>query len=316
MMYGQMTAGVDLYRLAGHRSGHLRNLRRSRAPALRRRLAGRWILTAGLGGMGGAQPLAANSRAPALSPSSASRAVSRSALKPLSRRPRPRTRRGARAHQRTACAEERRSRSGCCGNAAEISRRSYAAYVAAGGTRPDLVTDQTSAHDPLNGYLPAGWTCMIGTRASRNLAHRSRGAKPGELAVHVRAMLDFHAMGIPAVDYGNNIRQVAFDAGVANAFDSRALSGLYPSAVLPRQRPVPLGGAFRRSGRHLPDRCEHEGAVPENGTCIAGWTWRANANRIPGIARRASAGSASANATGSVSPSNEMVASGELRAPM
>jgi urocanate hydratase len=100
------------------------------------------------------------------------------------------------------------------------------------GVRPDLVTDQTSAHDLVNGYLPAGWTVdqWQAARAddSRHAALREAAAR--SCAVHVQAMLAFQAMGVPTVDYGNNIRQVAFDAGVANAFD---FPGFVPAYVRP-----------------------------------------------------------------------------------
>ena len=102
----------------------------------------------------------------------------------------------------------------------------------AGGTRPDLVTDQTSAHDLVHGYLPKGWT-VDGWKAAQldagqHAALKNAAAK--SCAVHVQAMLDFQAMGIPTVDYGNNIRQVAFDEGVKNAFD---FPGFVPAYIRP-----------------------------------------------------------------------------------
>ncbi|HET9046283.1 MAG TPA: urocanate hydratase, partial [Casimicrobiaceae bacterium] len=100
------------------------------------------------------------------------------------------------------------------------------------GMRPDLVTDQTSAHDLVNGYLPIGWTVERWKAAQRDHAmHASlTDAAAKSCAIHVRAMLDFHAMGIPVVDYGNNIRQVAFDRGVTNAFD---FPGFVPAYIRP-----------------------------------------------------------------------------------
>ena len=120
---------------------------------------------------------------------------------------------------------------GLCGNAAELLpelvRRAHA-----GGMRPDMVTDQTSAHDIINGYLPAGWTVEQWRAAQRDPSqHAALTQAAGEsCAVHVRAMLDFHAMGIPTVDYGNNLRQVAKDYGVTNAFD---YPGFVPAYVRP-----------------------------------------------------------------------------------
>ncbi len=102
----------------------------------------------------------------------------------------------------------------------------------AGGIKPDLVTDQTSAHDLINGYLPVGWTVEQWKAAQRDPSQHARltdEAAQG-CAVHVQAMLDFQAMGIPTVDYGNNIRQVAFDQGVTNAFD---FPGFVPAYIRP-----------------------------------------------------------------------------------
>ena len=120
---------------------------------------------------------------------------------------------------------------GLLGNAAEvfpeIARRVKAGDIK---SRPDVVTDQTSAHDPLNGYLPLGWTMEMA--ASARLAEPARVVKEAKqsMAIHVRAMLDLHAAGIPTLDYGNNIRQVAKDEGVANAFD---FPGFVPAYIRP-----------------------------------------------------------------------------------
>ncbi len=126
------------------------------------------------------------------------------------------------------------------------------------------MTDQTSAHDLINGYLPAGWTLSQWEQARggddgqrRELAQ----AAAASCATHVRAMLDFHAMGVPTIDYGNNIRQVALDQGVDNAFAFPASCPPYPSAVLPRHGPVPMGGPERGSRRHLQDRCQGQRTV-------------------------------------------------------
>jgi len=120
---------------------------------------------------------------------------------------------------------------GLLGNAAEILPE-LARRAAAGGPRPDLVTDQTSAHDLVNGYLPAGWSVEQWRAAqadpSRHAALRAAAAQG--CAQHVQAMLAFQALGVPTVDYGNNIRQVAFDEGVANAFD---FPGFVPAYIRP-----------------------------------------------------------------------------------
>ena len=102
----------------------------------------------------------------------------------------------------------------------------------AGGIEPDLVTDQTSAHDLVNGYLPIGWSVehWRPRRPIRRSTRALRDAAAQSCATHVQAMLDFQAMGVPTVDYGNNIRQVAFDAGVTNAFD---FPGFVPAYIRP-----------------------------------------------------------------------------------
>src|SRR5262249_31894065 len=120
---------------------------------------------------------------------------------------------------------------GLLGNAAEVLPE-LARRAKGGGMRPALVTDQTSAHDLVNGYLPIGWSVKQWRAAQADPdQHASlREAAAKSCAVHVQAMLDFHAMGVPTFDYGNNIRQVAFDCGVANAFD---FAGFVPAYIRP-----------------------------------------------------------------------------------
>uniref|UniRef100_UPI0032B11441 urocanate hydratase n=1 Tax=uncultured Aquincola sp. TaxID=886556 RepID=UPI0032B11441 len=120
---------------------------------------------------------------------------------------------------------------GLLGNAAEVLPE-LVRRAQAGGPRPDLVTDQTSAHDLINGYLPPGWTVERWKAAQHDPAQHAelQAAAAQGCAQHVQAMLDFQAMGIPTVDYGNNIRQVAFDQGVQNAFD---FPGFVPAYIRP-----------------------------------------------------------------------------------
>jgi urocanate hydratase len=120
---------------------------------------------------------------------------------------------------------------GLLGNAAEILPE-LVRRAKAGGMRPDLVTDQTSAHDLVNGYLPAGWTNAKWRAAQNDSSQHAalRIAAANSCAVHVQAMLDFQTMGVPTVDYGNNIRQVALDQGVKNAFD---FAGFVPKYIRP-----------------------------------------------------------------------------------
>ena len=149
-----------------------------------------------------------------------------------------------------ACAKKEAVSVGLLGNAAEIFPE-----IAARGERPDLVTDQTAAHDPINGYLPAGWTLEQWEDARARDPKAVEMAAKKSMAVHVRAMLAFKRAGIPTVDYGNNIRAWAKDEGVGRCLRYSGLrAGLYPADVLHRQGAVPLGGAVGRSGRHLPHR--------------------------------------------------------------
>ncbi|MEY4236681.1 MAG: hypothetical protein RLZZ454_1939, partial [Pseudomonadota bacterium] len=183
-------------------------------------LAGRWILTAGLGGMGGAQPLAATfAGACSLNIECQQTSID------FRLRTRYLDKQAANMDEALELIAHHTSRKeavsiGLCGNAAdllpELVRRAKA-----GGPRPDIVTDQTSAHDIINGYLPSGWSVARWRTAQKDPAqHAELTQAAGEsCAVHVQALLDFHAMGIPTVDYGNNLRQVAKDYGVANAFD-------------------------------------------------------------------------------------------------
>ena len=144
-----------------------------------------------------------------------------------------------------SCRDRKPVSVGLLGNAAEIFPEIFRR-----GIRPDAVTDQTSAHDPINGYLPKGWTLGEWESKRESDPKAVEHAAKQSMAEHVRAMLDFHKAGVPTLDYGNNIRQMAKEEGVDNAFDFPGLrAGLYPPALLPRHRPVPLGRALGRSRR-------------------------------------------------------------------
>jgi len=231
-MYGQMTAGSWIYIGA---QGIVQGTFETFAEAGRQHYggswAGRWILTAGLGGMGGAQPLAAT-LAGAVSLNIECQQTS------LDFRLRTRyldqqagSLDEALAMVGQACRDQRAVSIGLLGNAAEILPE-LVRRARAGGLRPDLVTDQTSAHDLVNGYLPAGWTVAQWKAAQADPLQQPRlvAAAGASCAVHVQAMLDFQAMGIPVVDYGNNIRQVAKEHGVADAF---AFPGFVPAYIRP-----------------------------------------------------------------------------------
>ena len=232
MMFGQMTAGSWIY--IGSQ-GIVQGTYETFAEAARQHYggaaSGRWILTAGLGGMGGAQPLAASFAG--FSSLTIECQQSRIDFRLRSRYldEQASDLDDALLRMRRYTAEGRAVSVGLLGNAADILPE-LVRRARAGGPRPDLVTDQTSAHDLINGYLPPGWTVEAWKAAqvdeTRHAALREAAARG--CAVHVRAMLDFHAMGIPTVDYGNNIRQVALDEGVADAFD---FPGFVPAYVRP-----------------------------------------------------------------------------------
>jgi urocanate hydratase len=226
MMFGQMTAGSWIYiGSQGIVQGTYETFVEMGRQHYAGSLAGRWLLTAGLGGMGGAQPLAA-----------VMAGASCLVIECQQSRIDMRLRTGyldratdnldeALALVQDACAARQALSVGLLGNAGELLPQIFAR-----GVRPDLLTDQTSAHDPSNGYLPIGWNVEQWLRVRQDdLASVNREAR-ASIAVHVRAMLDFQAAGVPTVDYGNNIRQMAFDQGVTDAFN---FPGFVPAYVRP-----------------------------------------------------------------------------------
>jgi urocanate hydratase len=232
MMYGQMTAGSWIYiGSQGIVQGTYETFVEAGRQHYGGSLKGRWILTAGLGGMGGAQPLAATfAGACSLNiECQQSRIDFRLRSRYLDEQAKDLDDALARLKRYTA--EGKAISIGLLGNAAEILPE-LVRRAKAGGMKPDIVTDQTSAHDLVHGYLPAGWTVQgwqaAQADAGQHAALKLAAAK--SCAVHVQAMLDFQAMGVPTVDYGNNIRQVAFDQGVKNAFD---FPGFVPAYVRP-----------------------------------------------------------------------------------
>jgi len=232
MMYGQMTAGSWIY--IGSQ-GIVQGTYETFVEAGRQHyggdLSGRWVLTAGLGGMGGAQPLAA-SFAGACSLNiecQQSRIDFRLRSRYLDEQASDLD--DALDRIRRYTAEGKAISIGLLGNAAEVLPE-LVRRAQAGGMKPDLVTDQTSAHDLVNGYLPPGWSVEQWQAAQRDPSKHAelRAAAAQGCAEHVRAMLAFQQMGVPTFDYGNNLRQVAKDQGVANAFD---FPGFVPAYIRP-----------------------------------------------------------------------------------
>ena len=225
-MYGQMTAGSWIYiGTQGIVQGTYETFVEMGRQHYGGDLKGRWLLTAGLGGMGGAQPLAA-----------VMAGASCLAIECQPSRIEMRLRTGyldrsadsideALVIIDQAKADGKPVSVGLLGNAADILPELFAR-----GVRPDLLTDQTSAHDPLNGYLPKGWSLEDWAQGRERDPQAVIDAAKASMAVHVRSMLDFQAAGVPTVDYGNNIRQVAKDEGVANAFD---FPGFVPAYIRP-----------------------------------------------------------------------------------
>jgi urocanate hydratase len=226
MMYGQMTAGSWIY--IGSQ-GIVQGTYETFVEAGRRHyggdLAGRWILTAGLGGMGGAQTLAATMAG-----------ASCLAVECRASRIDMRLRTGyldvlakdideALALIGDACRQKKAVSVGVVGNIAEVLPE-----LVERGVRPDLLTDQTSAHDPVNGYLPIGWSVARWDDAKQSDPQGVAKAARASMAVHVRAMLDLMRAGVPTFDYGNNLRQMAKEEGVADAF---AFPGFVPAYIRP-----------------------------------------------------------------------------------
>ena len=226
MMYGQMTAGSWIYiGSQGIVQGTYETFVEMGRQHFGGDLSGKWVLTGGLGGMGGAQPLAATMAG-----------ASMLAIECRSDRIDFRIRTGyvdKRADSldeameiiNTAIEKGGVVSVGLLGNTAEVIPE-----MLKRGIRPDAVTDQTSAHDPINGYLPIGWTVDEWEQKIERAPKEVEAAAINSMSLHVEAMLQYEKMGIPTFDYGNNIRQVAFDNGIKNAFD---FPGFVPSYVRP-----------------------------------------------------------------------------------
>ena len=226
MMYGQMTAGSWIYiGTQGIVQGTYETFAEIGRQHYGGNLKGKWILTAGLGGMGGAQPLAATM-------AGASLVAIECQPSRIEMRLRTRYLDAAAGSLDEALEMVERAHAaghpvsvGVLGNAAEL----LPALVAR-GIRPDVLTDQTSAHDPVNGYLPAGWTLAEWEERRLSDPAGTAAAAKASMRTHVEAMLKLHAAGVPTLDYGNNIRQMAFDMGLKQAF---AFPGFVPAYIRP-----------------------------------------------------------------------------------
>jgi urocanate hydratase len=226
MMYGQMTAGSWIY--IGSQ-GIVQGTYETFVEMGRRHyggdLSGRWILTAGLGGMGGAQPLAATMAGASCLAIECQPSRIEMRLRTAYVDVQARDLDEALAIIDQAKRDKKAISVALLGNAADIVPE-----LVRRGVKPDCVTDQTSAHDPINGYLPKGWTLAEWEAKRTSDPKAVDKAARRSMAEHVRAMLDFWKMGVPTVDYGNNIRQVALEEGVADAFD---FPGFVPAYIRP-----------------------------------------------------------------------------------
>ncbi len=225
-MYGQMTAGSWIYiGSQGIVQGTYETFAELGRKQYGGELAGKWILTAGLGGMGGAQPLAATMAGASILcvECDPTRIERRLATRYLDRR--ADSLEEALELIAASCQARTPLSLGLVGNAAEVLPELLRRNV-----KPDALTDQTSAHDPLNGYLPAGWTLERAAEMRVSDPKAVMRAARDSIAQHVRAMLEFHRRGVPTFDYGNNIRQVAYEEGVTDAF---AFPGFVPAYIRP-----------------------------------------------------------------------------------
>ena len=229
-MYGQMTAGSWIYiGTQGIVQGTYETFAEAGRQHYGGNLSGKWILTGGLGGMGGAQPLAAvMAGACCLAVEcDETRIDFRIRTRYVDAKAKSLDEAMAMIADWTSNREAKSV--GLLGNAADIFPELYARMLA-GGMRPDIVTDQTSAHDPLNGYLPQGWTVEQAKAARETDPKSVERAARASVKVHVAAMVDFWNAGVPTLDYGNNIRQVALDEGLTSAF---AFPGFVPAYIRP-----------------------------------------------------------------------------------
>ena len=226
MMFGQMTAGSWIYIAS---QGIVQGTYETFVEAGRQHyggdLSGRWFLTAGLGGMGGAQPLAATMAGASCLAVECDTTRIDFRLRTRYLDEKAETLDEALNILENAKTENRSVSVGLCGNAADIFPELVKRKI-----RPDLVTDQTSAHDLVHGYLPLDWTLEKWRSQQKSDPKAVEKAARASIKIHVEAMLDFWKQGIPTVDYGNNIRQFALEEGVKNAFD---IPGFIPAYLRP-----------------------------------------------------------------------------------
>ena len=299
MMYGQMTAGSWIYiGSQGIVQGTFETFSAAGEKHFGGDLAGKLIVSGGMGGMGGAQPLAATMTGAAFLGIDVDPERIKKRLKTGYCDFMVTTLDEALRILKNAVRKKENVSVGLVGNCADVIPE-----LAERGVVPDILTDQTSAHDPLNGYVPNGMTLEAALELRQRDPQAYQERSLDAMARHVEGMLRLQKMGAVTFDYGNNIRTFAFQRGVKNAYDFPGIRArLYPSAVLRRPRPVPLGGAYRASRPTftLPMIwCWN--CFPTTAFCGAGLTWRASASSFKGC-RQESAGSDTASARSSAWP--------------
>ena len=230
MMYGQMTAGSWIYiGTQGIVQGTYETFAEAGRQHYNGDLTGKWVLTGGLGGMGGAQPLAAVMAGACCLAVEVDETRIDFRLRTRYVDAKAKTLDEALALIAEWTAKGEAKSVGLLGNAAEVFPE-LLARMQAGGPRPDIVTDQTSAHDPLHGYCPAGWSVADWRAKQETAPAEVQAAARASMRAHVEAMVGFWNAGVPTLDYGNNIRQVAKEEGLENAF---AFPGFVPAYIRP-----------------------------------------------------------------------------------
>lgn len=226
MMYGQMTAGSWIYiGSQGIVQGTYETFVEAGRQHFQGDTSGKWILTSGLGGMGGAQPLAATMAGYSMLCIECDETRIDFRLRTGYLDKKAANLDDAIEMIEKACADKEAISIGLLGNGGDVLPE-----LVRRGIKPDMVTDQTSAHDPVNGYLPIGWSMQQWQSEIKENPQKVAAEARKSMATHVNAMLDFHKQGIPTVDYGNNIRQEAMNYGVENAFD---FPGFVPAYIRP-----------------------------------------------------------------------------------
>ena len=280
-MYGQMTAGSWIYiGSQGIVEGTFETFAAAGEKHFNSTLEGKLVVSGGMGGMGGAQPLAATMAGAAFLGVEVDPERIKKRLKTGYCDYMVNTLDEALRILKNAVREKKAVSVGLVGNCADVIPE-----LAARGVVPDVLTDQTSAHDPLNGYIPQGLTLQQAEELRRSDPKGYVERSLDSIALHVKGMLALQQMGAVTFDYGNNIRTFAFQRGVKNAYDFPGVrAGIHSSAVLRGARTFPLGGAIGRAIGHSRDRRSRARLVPGEPHPVAVDRAGAEAHQVSGTA--------------------------------